>query len=171
MTNIIKAQRAIVKFCEGVEVDGYKLPSGEFRVGKAGASVAVGYGKDWVGQLAGKSLKALQDNGFTGSEKVVNLDLINGGGATAKTLSLQDFRKLIIFAASKGKPKAAALLDAIVDIALEDWLRLSFGESTLDLVERRQAFYSSYVHSIDWQQEDRLDWQVIEDQQLFLSED
>jgi len=63
MNNIIRAERATVKFCEGVEVDGYLLPDGEFRVGKVGAAIAVGYGKDWVGQLKGKPLKALQDKG------------------------------------------------------------------------------------------------------------
>jgi len=48
MDNITRAERSTVKFCEGVEVDGYLLPSGEFRVGKISTALALGYGKDWV---------------------------------------------------------------------------------------------------------------------------
>lgn len=47
----IKAQRATVKFCEGVEVDGYLLPDGEFRVGKISIAKALGYSKEWTGKL------------------------------------------------------------------------------------------------------------------------
>lgn len=166
--NIIKAERRTVKFCEGVEVDGYMLPDGEFRVGKVGASVAIGYGKDWLGQLGGKTLKGLQSSGFTGSEKIIKLDAIHGGGTTAKTISLPDFRKLIIFAASKGKPQAVALLDAVVDVGLDDWFRGHFGQRSLTLDEKRGLFYHTYSSTINWLEEDREDWRVIEEQQRFL---
>lgn len=168
MDNIIRAERTTVKFCDGVEVDGYQMPDGEFRVGKIGAAIAVGYGKDWVGQLKGKPLKALQDKGYTGSEKPVQLDSIRGGGGEAKTLSLSDFRKLIIFAAKKERPKAEALLDAIVDVSLEDWFRVAFGQEQLTLEEKRYKFFKTYATTINWLTEDRDDWELIAEQERFL---
>jgi hypothetical protein len=169
MDNITRAERSTVKFCEGVEVDGYLLPDGEFRVGKIGAAISVGYGKDWLGQLKGKPLKALQSAGFTGSEKPVQLESISGGGTESKTVSLSDFRKLIIFAAKKGKPEAEALLDAIVDVGLEDWFRLAFGQEQLTLEEKRDRFYKAYAATINWLAEDRQELRLIEDQELFLA--
>jgi len=43
---ILKAKRATVKFSQGLEVDGYLLPDGEFRVGITSASVIVGYAQN-----------------------------------------------------------------------------------------------------------------------------
>jgi len=83
-------------------------------------------------------------------------------------LNLPDFRKLILFAASKGKPQAVALLNAILDTGLEDWFRLSFGQEQLTLEEKRDRFYKSYAATINWLEEDRQEWRVIEDQELFL---
>lgn len=110
MNNIIRAERATVKFCEGVEVDGYLLPDGEFRVGKVGAAIAVGYGKDWLGQLKGKPLKALQDMGYSGESIPVECETISGGGRHVQTISRLDFDILIAFAASEGKRDAMRLL-------------------------------------------------------------
>ena len=172
MTNIIRAERTSVKFCEGVEVDGYRLPDGEFRVGKVGAAIAVGYAKNYLTEVEKKSpkqLKALQDTGFTGLERIIELDSIGGGGTSANTVSISDFRKLIIFAASKGKPQAVALLNAIVDVGLEDWFRLSFGQIQLTLEEKRDRFYKAYAATIDWLEEDREDLRMIEEQELFLT--
>ena len=39
----IKAERATIKFIDGLEVDGYRMPDGEFRVGVMGASTVLGY--------------------------------------------------------------------------------------------------------------------------------
>lgn len=145
--------------------------SGEFRVGKAGASVAVGYAKNYLTEIEKKSpkqSKALQDTGFAGLEEFIELDHVRGGGTTASTLNLPDFRKLILFAASKGKPQAVALLNAILDTGLEDWFRLSFGQQQLTLEEKRDRFYKSYAATINWLEEDRKDWRVIEEQEMFL---
>lgn len=172
MNNIIRAERATVRFCEGVEVDGYRLPDGEFRVGKIGAAIAIGYAKNYLTEVEKKSpkqLKALQSAGFTGLEKYIELESVKGGGTSASTLSLADFRKLIIFAASKGKPQAVALLNAIVDVGLEDWFRLAFGQEQLTLEEKRDRFFKAYAATINWLVEDRKEWAVIEEQELFLS--
>jgi len=145
--------------------------SGEFRVGKAGASVAVGYAKNYLTEIEKKSpkqSKALQDTGFTGLEEFIELDHVRGGGTTASTLNLPDFRKLILFAASKGKPQAVALLNSILDTGLEDWFRLSFGQQQLTLEEKRDRFYKSYAATINWLEEDRKGWRVIEEQEMFL---
>ena len=40
----IRAERATVRFFDGLEVDGYRMPNGEFRVGLTGASLVLGYG-------------------------------------------------------------------------------------------------------------------------------
>lgn len=111
----------------------------------------------------------MQSAGFTGSEKPVKLDSVNGGGTESKTVSLSDFRKLIIFAAKKGKPEAEALLDAIVDVGLEDWFRLAFGQEQLTLEEKRDRFYKAYAATINWLAEDRREWALIEEQELFLA--
>lgn len=108
--NIIKAERKTVKFCDGVEVDGYMLPDGEFRVGKVGASVAIGYGKDWLGQLGGKQLELLKSFGFSGKTIRVELDTIQGGGAFAQTLSMEDFDALVSFGASQGRREAMRIM-------------------------------------------------------------
>lgn len=171
MDNTTRAERSTIKFCEGVEVDGYRMPNGDFRVGKVGASVAVGYAKNYLTEVEKKSpkqLKALRDAGFTGLEEFVELDHIRGGGTTASTLNLPDFRKLILFAASKGKPQAVALLNAILDTGLEDWFRLSFGQEQLTLEEKRERFYRSYAATINWLEEDRQEWRVIEEQEAFI---
>lgn len=89
-------------------------------------------------------------------------------GTEAKTLSLLDFRKLIVFAAKKERPEADALLDAIVDVSLEDYFRIAFGQQTLTLEEKRDKFFKAYSATIDWLTEDRSDWELIADQERFL---
>ena len=64
----IRAERATVVFFEGLEVDGYRMPNGEFRVGLEGVSVVVGYKKDWLPQAfrrGDRTLKALPVMGLT----------------------------------------------------------------------------------------------------------
>ncbi|MGL4883041.1 MAG: hypothetical protein ACRC8K_18585 [Waterburya sp.] len=156
--NIIRAERSIVKFCDALKVEGYLLPSGEFRVGKGSAALSVGFAENYLGRLLGtspKQFKALQDNGFTGLQKTVSLKSIKGGGTSAETLSLSDYKALIIFAAGKGKLEAQALMSALLDVGLEDWFRLSFGQEQLTLEEKRNRFYKSYAATIDWLLEDK----------------
>ncbi|WP_341731882.1 hypothetical protein [Microcoleus sp. EPA2] len=71
------------------------MSSGEFRVGLTGASLVVGYGKQWLLQVLSsrpKTLKALQRIGFTGSQIEVRVGREEKLGASnALTLSLDDF--------------------------------------------------------------------------------
>jgi hypothetical protein len=176
MNNIIRAERATVKFCEGVEVDGYRLPSGEFRVGKVGSARALGYGKDWVTRTIngvasgkGKDAETLIKWGFNGVASSVEVLGSARGTTVADTISLQDFRQLIRLAAKRGKPEAEALLDALLDVGLEDWFRLAFGQEQLTLEEKRDRFYKAYAATINWLAEDRREWALIEEQELFLA--
>ena len=109
----IKSQRATIEYVEGISVDGYMLPNGEFRVGMVGASLALGYGRQWLTQVLtreGKALKALQGMGFSNEFIPVECDAINGGGQCVQTISTIDFDILTAFAASEGKRDAMRLL-------------------------------------------------------------
>ncbi|MFM7427422.1 MAG: hypothetical protein ACKO7W_20885 [Elainella sp.] len=44
----IKAERATITFFEGLQVDGYRLPDGEFRIGITGASLVLGFPRNWL---------------------------------------------------------------------------------------------------------------------------
>jgi hypothetical protein len=60
VTMTIKAQRKTIKFCPSVDVEGFLLPDGEFRVGKSSASLALGYQKDYLSRLPKKIRKTVQ---------------------------------------------------------------------------------------------------------------
>ncbi|MCU0570084.1 MAG: hypothetical protein MUF49_26360 [Oculatellaceae cyanobacterium Prado106] len=64
----IRAERATVTFFDGLQVDGYRMPDGEFRVGITGVSEVLGYGRNWLGRVlerGGNTLKTLRGLGFT----------------------------------------------------------------------------------------------------------
>jgi hypothetical protein len=124
---VSKSSRAKVKFGSSIEVDAYLLPDGEIRFGAASAASSIGYADNWVTRISGKALEALTAKGFTGLQKTVDLPTVRGGGDSAKTISLSDYRQLIVFAAKKGKANAEALLDAILEVSLEDFAREALG--------------------------------------------
>jgi len=176
MDNITRAERSTVKFCDGVEVEGYRLPDGEFRVGKLSTALALGYGKDWVTRTIngvasgkGKDAETLAQWGFTGVASPVEVTGSARGTTISETISLKDFRQLIRLAAKRGKPQAEALLDALLDVGIEDWFRLAFGQEQLTLEEKRDKFYKAYAATINWLAEDRQDIRLIEEQELFLA--
>lgn len=147
----IKAQRATVKFCEGVEVDGYKMPNGNYRVSLSGASTLLGYEKTWLSQMVRKqqkALKALQAEGFTGCQFEVSVNREDVSGAsTVQTISLDDLTHLIVYAASKGKPQAIALNKALVGTNLQSYFRSSFGDKQLTVAEKQAAFAGYYYEN------------------------
>jgi hypothetical protein len=174
----IKAQRATVKFYEGVEFDSYLLPDREFRVGKASIAQALGYNKNWTGKLLKKaeSLVTSSDEkqGSNPSYLVQNkaqslvasldgeIKKIEIDGMVAETLSLKDFRIFIRYADRQGNNLATAILDAIVDVGLEDWFRLSHGIKELTLEEKRDRFYKSYAETINWLEQDKTEVKYLE---------
>lgn len=158
----IRAERATVTFIDGLTVDGYRMPNGEFRVGLEGASVVVGYKKDWLPQAfrrSARTLKTLQGFGFTASQLEVSVGREEVSGASiAKTISLDDFNLVILYAASKGKKAALALQLSLTKLALNDFFRDAFGETSLSIDEKRQLFYETYAATIspeNWREMDR----------------
>jgi len=156
---LIKADRATVKFFDGLEVDGYQMPDGEFRVGVTGASEVLGYGREWLGRVlsrGGNTLKALQGLGFT--EEVQKV--ATNSGRPPETVSLRDFNRLISYAVFDGKKAALALQLALTELSLMDFFRDSFGEPPLSIEEKRRAFYDAYAQTIspeEWRQMDKED--------------
>jgi len=159
----IRAERQTVTFFDGLQVDGYRTPSGEFRVGLTGASVVLGYSENWLSRLMGRetgtSIKALRGLGFTEeTQKVVSET--SRGDREAQTISLRDFNRLIAYAVFDGKRAALALQLALTEVALNDFFRDAFGETPLSIDEKRQLFYEAYAATIspeDWRQMDRED--------------
>ena len=160
MTNTIRAERATIEFCDGLSVDGYRMPNGEFRVGVASTGLALGYPKNWLGRiLDGESRnrnKVLQGLGFTRQiEKVVTNT--SRGEREAGTISLKDFNRLIVYAVSDGKKPALSLQMALTEMALVDFFRDGFSEAPLTIEEKRKTFYSTYAATINWLEEDKND--------------
>ena len=169
--NIIKAERATFEYVEGIKVDFYKLPSGEYRIGLASASIALGFASNWLDRATSRekrTLKTLQGIGYTNVPIQVKLDAINGGGTSAKTISIADFQILKIYAVQKGKQEAIKLLsfnalNSDLDIAAD-----LFQEKRLSYEEKRAIWYKELAATINWLEDDRHEWQLIQEQELFL---
>jgi hypothetical protein len=156
---ILRAERATVTFFDGLTVDGYRMPNGEFRVGVTGASEVLGYGREWLGRVlsrGGNTLKALQGLGFT--EEIQKV--ATKSGRPPETISLRDFNRLISYATFDGKRPALALQLALTEVALNDFFRDAFGEPPLSIDEKRNLFYEAYARTIspsDWMTMDKED--------------
>ena len=167
----IKSQRATIEYVEGISVDGYMMPNGEFRVGMVGASLALGYGRQWLTQVLtreGKALKALQGIGFTGFSEEIDLDAINGGGTKATTISLSDWQRLKIYAAQQGKMKAVALLAYQSLSSDADLFTDAFALPRWTVEQKRAMYCAELSKNINWLEEDRQEWRVIEEQEAFI---
>jgi hypothetical protein len=152
--DIVRHERATVQFVENVSVDGYKMPNGEFRVGLTGAALALGYSKEWAGRLisrGGTHNKALSGLGFSGKIS----ELATNSGRPPKTISLEDFSYLTLFAATQGKDKAIAINKALIHMSYVDFFRDAFGDRPLSIDEKRAQFYKVYAATIDWLAEDK----------------
>ena len=166
-----KFRRATVQFCLGVEVDGYQTPSGEYRFGVNSVSKVLGYAENWLYRLTsrgGRTLKALQGEGFTAYQLEGMIADGKPGASTVSTISLDDFTVLIRYAVAKGKPEAIAFNDALVKSSLRDFCRDAFGERPLTSDEKRQLFYSDQAKALNWAKEDADDLAAIEEQERFL---
>ncbi len=158
---IIQAERTTVRFFDGLEVDGYRMPDGEFRVSLTGASEVLGYAKNWLGRVLSKSgnpVKVLQAMGFTGKIQKVVTQSIQGGGREVQTIGLRDFNRLIVYASADGKESALALQLALTELSLADFFRDAFGETPLTIDEKRRIFYETYAATIspdDWRAMDK----------------
>lgn len=138
---MLEATRKTVQFSEYVLIDGYLLPDGQFRAGMEGASLLVGYAKNWVSRLTSlrqKTLESLLNMGYTAYQLEVKVDSNNlRGSSLARTISIEDLNVLILYAAIEGKKKKAiALLRGFSKITLEDYFRHAFGIKPLSHSEK-----------------------------------
>lgn len=159
-----RAEKATVKFFNGLEVDGYRMPDSEFRVGLEGASKVLGFAPNWLYRTLtadeGKTLKVLREYGFDAYLREATVARPQGGTTTVETISLDSFNICIVYAVQKKKKAALALQLALTKMALIDFFRDAFGDEPLSIVEKRRLFYETYAATIspeDWRQMDRLD--------------
>lgn len=160
----IRAERATVTFFDGLTVDGYRMPDGEFRVGIEGASLVLGYAANWLYRTltrkGNNTLKVLQGIGFDAYMTSATVDRPQGGTTSVDTLSLRDFNRLIVYAVFDGKKAALALQLALTEVAINDFFRDAFNDSPLTIQEKRRLFYEVYASTIspeEWRQMDRAD--------------
>ena len=162
MDEIIRVERQTVRFFDGLEVDGYRLPSGEFRVGLTGASLVLGYKENWLRRVLGRggtALNALRGLGFTEQLAEVVHETVRGD-REVRTIGLRDFNRLIAYAVADGKKAALALQLALTEVALNDFFVDAFGERPLTIDEKRRLFYEAYAAAIspeNWREMDRED--------------
>jgi hypothetical protein len=168
------ADRATVTFFDGLSIDGYMMPNGEFRVSMTGASILLGFSKEWLGRTlsrGGNAVKALQGLGFSGQTAKVATRSIKGGGGIADTISLKDLQRILVYGVQQHKPQAIALQMALTDMALSDFFRDAFGLRALSIDEKRDKFYAAYAATLttkDWQEWDRQDALALDDHLRFL---
>ena len=129
----IPAERATVTFGNSVfMIDGYRLlDNGEFRAGQDGSSLLIGFNKDWLSGVVTKrpkTLKALRGLGF--SECQLDVKIVNDSkGREAKTISLDDLRILIEYAAFEVKtpsPKARQLARGLMGVSIREYFDATF---------------------------------------------
>ena len=172
--SIITFERAFVKLAGDLAVDGYRSPSGEFRVGMASASVALGYEKSWVSQLVSGRIKTagtLSDMGFTGC--IIKGKVLRdkkSGSSIVQSISLDDFNYLVVYAAGQGKKNAMALVSALARTTLQNLFLIAFDNRVMTVQETTKYFSDDFIKNIDWLGEDRDDSEAILDHLRFLGE-
>lgn len=160
----VKVLRASVVFFEGLEVDGYRMPNGEFRIGLSGVSRILGYSRDWLNDVVKlktpRTAKVLSGLGFSQEIQKVLAQSKRGNSYEDRTINLEDFNCCIIYAVQNKKKAAIALQKSFTQLALNDFFRDAFGEIPLTIDEKRALFYKTYAASIspaDWRKMDRQD--------------
>ena len=139
---VVKAIRATVTFFEGLEVDGYKMPDGEFRIGLSGASLVLGYSHRWlndaVSNKSPRTAKALSNIGFSRFLQKVLIQSKQRNSYHDTTISLSDFNCCIIYAVQNKKKAAIALQKSFTQLALNDFFRDAFGDPPLTISQKRE---------------------------------
>jgi hypothetical protein len=170
---IVKAERVDFNIAPGYAIEFYRLPTGEKRIGKGSAAKVCGLNHAYFQNLESrtpKRLEALRGMGFTGWSLEVSVDR-NGisGASRSDTMSLEDFRIFVAFAAFQlAKKPAQAIATAMIGVAIETIAKQAFGEAGLSVAEIRALICDTYAKTVNWQAEDREDAETIEDHLLFL---
>ena len=153
MNETTKAAAATIQLSETLSIDGYMMPNGEFRVGIVGASMLLGYQRDWFLVLPSKApskLKALQVEGFRYNPLPVSIQRRGRGGATkAQTISLRDLTTLITAEAQQLNKRAIALQSAFTLDGLDSRFRDAFGVSQLSPDAKRQFFGMTFEQYLE----------------------
>lgn len=149
----IRARRVVVELSKTLTIDGYEMPDSEQRVGMVGASLVLGYAKNYLSQVsekAPKRLEALQSKGFTGYLKEATVTREEKSGASkVKTLSKADFKIWIEFEAARGNKHALALVSASIDEMLDDRFAAAFDQMPATREEKLEQFDVSYQSYLD----------------------
>ncbi len=163
MSDPIKAEHKVVTLFDGLEVEGYRMPDGEFRIGLNSASRVIGYTDVWLSRAlrrGGLTVKELRGLGFSENIQKVAAQSSQGNILDDSTISLRDFNRLIAYATYKGKRAALALQLSLTELSLTDFFREAFGEPPLSVEEKRRLFYEAYAATIspdDWRTMDKQD--------------
>lgn len=170
---IVKAERVDFNIAPGYAIEFYRLPTGEKRIGQASAAKVCGLASNYFYRIQSatpKQLEALMGMGFTGYSLPVTVARDIGRGASrSETMSLEDFRIFVSFAAFQlAKKPAQAIAAAMIGVAIETIAKQAFGEAGLSLAEIRSMICDTYAKTVNWQAEDREDAEVIEDHMIFL---
>jgi hypothetical protein len=153
----------------------FRMPDGEKRVSVTSAATVCGFAKNYLTGLARTSpnrLKTLRGLGFEG-ERIPALvergSQGSKGSSRSETLSLDDFRKFLEFAAFEvGSIEALAIVRGLIGVSLESIAKQAFGEEALTLEEIRRHLCREYAKTINWTKEDQMDFEDIENHQIFL---
>ncbi|MEG5055125.1 MULTISPECIES: hypothetical protein [unclassified Microcoleus] len=145
------------------------MPSGEHRVGSTGASLLLGYSKEYFSRLAFKApkqLKALQGEGFQGClvETLTERD-DRRGASKIKTLSKTDFKVWVEYEATKGNKHALALMAASFSEVLDDRFVAAFGHTPIadkDKLEKFDVDYGAYLEREELYRELREELEALE---------
>lgn len=171
--SIVKTERVDFQIAPGHLLEFYRLPDGEKRIGVTSAARICGHAANYLVKLPSSSPKrweALLRRGFTDYRVECSVSREGGGASTASTLSLDDFRAFLRFSAFEvKKAPALALSDALVGVAIETIARQAFGEEAVTLEEIRRIVCREYAKTVDWVQEDKEDWALIDAHQIFLA--
>lgn len=152
--DVIKAVSCDIPLGEAV-LDAYMLPSGEKRIGIENTGIALGYTERWFynrTKRQSKSLKALQDTGFTGAQLWVRVirqeqDKTIRGASLAKTISLRDFVKLVTYEAIVRRNRMAIiLLAAFAETGLERILEDAFAGRSIEFILEKIVHYSKWTY-------------------------
>lgn len=120
MNNLVLAHPATLKFSD-FEVAALKTPSGEKRITTTSVSLLLGETSDWLDTMESANTmlwELLKFHKFTG-EFVPCLYRVNGEIKTENTISLDDFKCLIMRASRWQNPGAIQVISAMLALGFE----------------------------------------------------
>lgn len=159
-----------VQLAEELYVDGYLLPSGEIRIGVQSASLVAGFKDRYLKNIVASpnQYNILKSYGYTGDTLSLSVSYGSLGTTRAETISLDDFHKVIVYGALKGRKESIAIMAATSLIGLTNYFRSHFDQKALSKESAKDLMFKEYARVIDWRLEDKLDWALIKEQEDFL---